>query len=158
MEPKTGHKIVFTTLVLLVMIFIGGFVYVYYSDQSTNVVSLKKAAPVYAPLPPPTPSSANAPEGVVVESLDTPVAAGANTSMIINSNNGSLCTITVSYNGVVSKDSGLMPKTADGYGNVTWSWTVPLSAPSGTWPIVVSCSFHGRQGVYDASLQVSPPS
>lgn len=156
MKPRIGHKIIFSTLTLLVLIFIFGFIYVYYSDQSPSQVVAHKTTQSYAPLPPPIKPGANAPEGVVVESLDTPVTPGSNTSMIINTNAGSLCSILVTYNGVVSKDSGLVNKQADSYGNVTWSWTVPSSTPVGDWPIKVTCTYHGRSGVDISNLQVNP--
>lgn len=154
--PKTGHKIILSTLILLVLIVILGFVYVYYSDQAPSQTVTHKTAQAYAPLPPPTQPGANAPEGVVVESLDTPVTPGSNTSMIINTNAGSICTIVVTYNGITSKDSGLVPKKADSYGNVTWSWSIPSSTPVGNWPIKVTCTFHGRTGVDISNLQVNP--
>lgn len=155
MKPKTSHKIAFSALSLLVAIFIAGFLYVYFTDQSSTAIPLNKTAEKYTPLPHPKQPASNAPEGVAVEALDTPVAPGSNTSMIINTNSGSVCSIIVSYNDVISKDSGLVPKKADGYGNITWSWTVPATAPIGNWPIKVSCVFNGHTGVDISNLQVA---
>ena len=154
-EPKTTHKIVLSALCLLVAMFIAGFLYVYFADQTVTAPNLNKTTQRYMPLAPPPKPGANAQESISVESLDTPVAQGSNTSLIINTNAGSICTIVVTYNGVVSTDSGLSPKHADSYGNVTWSWTVPVTTPVGNWPIKVTCLYRGRAAVDVSELQVS---
>jgi hypothetical protein len=97
----------------------------------------------------------NAPEGVSIESLITPVVAGQNSSISIHTNEGSMCTIAVTYAGVASTDSGLSIKSSDQFGNVTWSWTVPPTTPIGSWPIKITCTYHSRSGVVVGSIQIT---
>jgi hypothetical protein len=49
------------------------------------------------------------------------------------------CTIRVIYDSGQSTAGGLEPKNADGAGNVSWSWTVEATAPTGMWPVEVTC-------------------
>jgi hypothetical protein len=87
--------------------------------------------------------------------VTSPIAAGSNSSITVRTNAGSTCAVTVSYNGAPSTDSGLTPKTADAYGNVTWTWTVNSSVPAGSWPVKVTCTYHGRSGVVISNFQVT---
>lgn len=155
--PKTIRNTVISIFVLVLLFIAGGVAYVLITDRSTP-----KQRPIAAaakaetdPVLKPTPPAANAPEGVSVEAVMSPVAAGSNSSITARTNAGSACTIAVSYNGVQSTDSGLTAKTADAYGNVTWTWTVNSSVPVGTWPIKVTCTYHGRSGVVQSTYQVT---
>ncbi|HEY5152727.1 MAG TPA: hypothetical protein VII55_02010 [Candidatus Saccharimonadales bacterium] len=155
--PKTVRNTIISIFLLLLLFIGAGIAYVLIADRSTP-----KAVPVAAvakpdtdSTPKPTPPSANAPEGVSVESVTSPVAAATNSSITARTNAGSTCTIVVSYNGGQSTDSGLTSRTADAYGNVTWTWTVGSAVPAGTWPINVTCTYHGRSGVVQSSYQVT---
>jgi hypothetical protein len=143
---------------VLIILFIGaGIAYVYFSGKTPYEPpkTQKKAVSDEAqPFPKPKKPSANAKEGVAVISLLSPVSRGANTSITIQTNATSKCTIVVAYNGVASRDSGLSPKVADDYGTITWTWTVDKTAPLGTWPVTVTCVFNGRSGVVIGNLQV----
>lgn len=103
----------------------------------------------------PVKPAANAPEGVAVESLLSPVKAGENTSINIRTNAGSACTIAVTYNNLPAKDSGLAPKIANDYGFTDWTWTVDPAAPAGTWPVKVTCVYNGKSGVVIGNLEVT---
>lgn len=141
-------------LVMLGLFIGGGVVYTLMADNPgpTKAAAPKAQEPLQHTLKPVQPA-ANAPEGVAVGSLTTPVKVGTNASIIINTNAGSTCSISVIYNsGVPSTDSGLAPKLADAYGVVSWSWTVPASTPPGNWPVKVTCLYHGRSGVVEANL------
>jgi len=156
---KTIRKIVIAVIVLAVLFVIAGVAYVLIADQSAPKPAAKPAHASTdtqpSALPKPVQPGPNAQEGVAIEAVTTPVAAGANSSVAISTNAGSTCTITVTYSGVPSTDSGLAPKTADPYGNVTWAWTVGSTVPVGTWPIKVTCVYHGRTGVVLDDLQVT---
>ena len=154
-ESKTLRKTLIATLVLLFIIVVGGMIYVLISDRNNKPVIANRQENTQQPSPiKPIPPSANSPEGVAIESLISPVVAGSNSSISINTNAGSNCDISVAYNGIKSTDSGLVAKMADAYGNVTWAWTVGDTVPVGNWPIQVTCFYHGRSGVVDGSLQV----
>ena len=154
--PRTLRRTIITMVALLLLFIISGVAYVLISDRE-NAKSAPATVPPaeVLPLPKPTPPGINAPEGAAVETLTSPVSAGSNSSITIATNAGSACTISVSYNNVPSTDSGLAPKTADVYGNVNWTWTVDSSAPVGTWPVKVTCVYHGRSGVVIGNLEVA---
>lgn len=154
---KSLRNAVVSAVVLLVVFLAAGIIYILVADKNTYVppVSAKKtdAAPSVVK---PTPPAVNAPEGVALETMASPVAAGANTMITVSTNAGSACTILVTYaGGVKSTDSGLAPKNADVYGNASWSWTVDSSVPAGNWPVKVTCTYHGRTGVLQNDLQVT---
>jgi hypothetical protein len=145
-------------MVTLLVLFVGaGVAYVWYSGQSTGVqaVAATPVAQAEAPVIKPNKPAANAKEGVAIESLTTPVAPGANSSMIVRTLAGSQCTISVVYNNVPSKDSGLVPKVADDYGNVSWSWTVSEDTPVGHAPVTVTCSYNKQTAVVQGDLVVT---
>ena len=117
------------------------------TSTSTPTVSDQSVKPVQP--------AANEAEGVAVAMLTSPVQRGQDASITINTNAGSLCNILVTYNKVVSKVDGLGPAMADDFGSVGWTWTVAENTPIGTWPIKVTCVYHGRSGVVDTNLQVT---
>lgn len=143
---------------MLLIFVIAGVVYVFYVDRQQPAPPKKSAAKtdsepsVFKPVAP----AANAQEGVSIQSLLSPVAAGSNTSMSIRSNAGSTCSILVTYNGgAISHDSGLAPQKTDVYGFVTWTWTVEKTVAPGTYPVKVTCVYNGRSGVVIGNLQVT---
>jgi hypothetical protein len=142
--------------VLLVLLVGGGVAYTYFlGPDGTQPGAV--AAPAAAPEPKFTPSkpAANAPESAAVQTVTTPVAPGANASVAVKTNAGSTCKISVVYNGVASTDSGLADKKADEYGTVSWAWTVGSTAPIGTWPVNITCSYNGKTAIVRADLVVA---
>jgi hypothetical protein len=81
----------------------------------------------------------NVPLGASVQSLTSPVSPGENASIIIKTNPGAWCTIKVVYDKTASTDSGLVGKTSDEFGSVSWTWTVNQNAAKGKWPVTVTC-------------------
>ena len=124
--------IVLSAFILLVVIFAAGFVYTYLNDRGSAGATTKPTmAAQFQPIKPPPKPGPNALVGVAVEAFDTPVAPGGNSSIIISTAGGAACTISVTYHGVKSTDPGLVPKSADAYGTVSWSWHVPQKYPAG---------------------------
>jgi len=134
-----------------------GTVYVFIIDRDSKNTSpaIYNVPAEQSPLPKAVAPSPNAPEGVAIETLVSPVAAGDNSTVSARTNAGSSCTISVTYNGIAATDSGLAPQKADAYGSIQWSWTIPSSTPPGNWPIKIICVYNGRSGVVDGSLQVT---
>jgi hypothetical protein len=135
-----------------------GVAYVYISGRSETKNQASEAPATTqdsSPLPKPVPPGPNAPEGVAVAALTSPVKIGSNASLTVLTNAGSKCSLTVTYNGTLSTDSGLVPKTADAYGNVSWTWTITSSVPAGSWPIKVTCVYNGRSAVVQADQVVT---
>lgn len=155
--PKTVRNTAITAVILAVLFIGAATAYVLVTDGSGNKPATSSASSYQPPsLPKPSKPSPQAVEGAAVEAVDSPVAAGSNTSISIKTNAGSTCTITVTYNGVASKDSGLGPKLADDYGNVTWTWTVGSTVPAGTWPIKVLCTYtNGKSAMVESEIQVT---
>ncbi len=144
-------------MLVLVVMFVGaGAVYTWVVGKSTKPAptvtqeeTTVKATTIKSPQIDP-----NAPESASVQSLTTPVAPGQNASVLVKTNPGSWCTIIVSYNEVNSKDSGLVGKTSDEFGSVTWTWTVDVSAPEGKWPVKVTCVRNSKSAVVIGDLVV----
>jgi hypothetical protein len=156
--PKTARKIILAVAILVCIFVVTGAVYVYLADQPTTKHSPAMAAASdqgSSVLASPVTPGPDAPEGVAIQSVTSPVVAGSNSSMDVETNAGSICTILVTYNGIQSTDSGLVSKTADEYGSASWAWTVGSSVPIGNWPIRVTCTYHGRSGVALGSIQVT---
>jgi len=155
--PKTLRKTLLT-VVILIMVFLGaGAAYVYFADRPAKpVTTLQVPNPDAEPgLFKPSVPRPNSTESAAIEALDTPVKAGNNTSVTVKTLPTSSCTIVVAYNDVASKDSGLVAKTADAYGSVTWSWTVEPAAAVGIWPVKITCGFNGRTAFVQGDLQVT---
>jgi hypothetical protein len=148
-------------VLVLVILFVGsGIAYVLISGRSDNNTKSQQSATaaktdVNYSLPKPPKPAPNAPESAAVEALMSPVSAGANTSVTVKTIAGSSCAILVTYNNVPAKDSGLTTKLADDYGNVTWAWTVDKTAPLGTWPVKVTCTYNKKSAVVIGNLQVT---
>ncbi len=147
-----------SALIIVGLFLAAGTAYTLFSDQKSPKQKplAVGAATVSTPLAAkPTPPAPNAPVGVGLGSLTSPVSIGSNALLSVSTTAGANCVITVTYNNIVSKDSGLAPKTADAYGVASWSWTIDGSVPVGSWPIKVTCTYHGRSGVFDTNLQVT---
>ena len=144
-------------IVVLILLLIGGAVaYTYYFGATPTIQTLKEAPkPEVNAVKKPAPIAADAKVGVSTQTITSPVMPGANSFISIQTLAGIPCTIDVEYNKVKSTDSGLVQKTSDEYGVVSWSWTVEPKTPLGTWPVIVACA-HGKQsGTVTANLVVS---
>lgn len=155
---KSVRNAIVSAVVLLVLLVGAGVAYTLFAYQKPVQTAPTLTAPAdeNPKAIKPTKPAANAQEGVAEDSLITPVKAGENTSIAVRTNATSKCTISVTYNGVASTDSGLSPKTADDYGSVSWTWTVGKNVPPGKWPVKVTCTYNGRSGVLQVDLEVTP--
>jgi hypothetical protein len=86
-----------------------------------------------------SPSPTTAPVVVTFTLVKSPVARGSTGQVNVTSAPNLSCSITVSYASGPSTAQGLTPKTTDGAGAVSWTWTVGANATPGTWPIDVRC-------------------
>lgn len=152
--PKLGHKIALSALSMLVLIFIAGFIYTFYSDHGSSPNIKPTAAQTYKAISPPPSPGPNADVGVGLEAFDSPVTPGSTTSIIISTTANATCAISVTDNGVKNADPSLNPKVADAYGNVTWTWLVPSHTAYGDWPVKVTCSLGKHWAEYDDVLVI----
>jgi hypothetical protein len=95
------------------------------------------------------------PVGVSIQVLSSPVAPGGNASLTIRTRPDAACSITVTYKDQKSTDTGLIPKTADEFGTVQWTWTVESSRPVGKWPVDVTCALGEMSGYVRGDLEVA---
>ena len=151
--------IVTTIVVLLVLGLIAGLGYVWYtgqqepiapepfperSNRQVQVTEKPKAAP-------------EGPVGVSQQVFTTPVAQGDNASVTIRTRPEAACSIILTYkDNIRSKDAGLLPKSADEFGTVQWTWTVEASRPVGIWPVEITCGLGQMSGYLKLNLEVVP--
>jgi len=90
------------------------------------------ALPTLAPALPPA-------AGVTFTFVKSPVSPGGTGQVNVATAPNAACTIVVTYKSGPSTAQGLIPKTADGNGNVSWTWNIGTNTTAGTWPIDVRC-------------------
>ena len=155
-RSKAGRNAAISAVVLSVLLVGGGAAYTYFAGPDASQIATQTVPTVDASeaLGKPLKPAEDAKESASVQTLTSPVTPGSNSSIIIKTNAGSKCTITIVYGTTPSKDSGLSPKTADEYGNVSWAWTVESTVPLGTWPVTATCIYHTRSAVVRGDLVV----
>lgn len=129
------------------------FAYSWYSNRqapepivSTEMKPAKKVAASTVDVP------KNAPVGVSLQQFSSVVKPGQNASIAVRTLKTAACTVKVTYDTKQSTDAGLIPKTADEYGSVTWAWTVEPYRPKGKWPVEVTCAHGSKSGYLRADL------
>lgn len=137
-------RVMLTILILTMLFVVAGLVYTWYMGQKPapviqEPVPVKKQT-VVTPVKP----DDDARIGAAVQTLTSPIQAGSNASISIHTTAGAACSIEVLYNKIASTDSGLIPKVADEFGMVSWTWTVESSRPAGTWPVNITCAYNER--------------
>lgn len=154
---KFVRNTVIGTVIVLILLIGAGAAYTWYMGQTPPPkVEVEEATQVTQEVPQiRAPAASNSPIGASVQSLSSPVAPGQNVSMIVKTKPSALCSIVVEYNKVASKDSGLIPKKADEFGVVSWTWTVDATAPEGKWPAKVTCELEKKSAVVIGDLVVS---
>ena len=70
-------------------------------------------------------------------SLTSPIHRGASATIVVRTQVGARCVITVYYKSGPSKAKGLGPKIAGPDGRCSWTWMVGTNTTLGTWSIVV---------------------
>lgn len=135
-------------VVLIATILIGiGFIYTWYSGKNARIVQEKveneKSTNIIKHNAPPQ----DAAVGVSVQTLTQQVIPGSEVSMSVRTTDGASCKIAVMNDSKQSMtDSDLVTKTADEYGMVNWTWTVPYSAALGSWNVDVNCYRYAKSG------------
>jgi hypothetical protein len=109
------------------------------SATATPVASL---APTPKPASPSPAVIAPAPvQQAGVSFVNAPLSArhGQSTALVVKTSPNTACSIQVVYKSGPSHAQGLVPKTSDSAGNVSWSWIVGSNTTLGQWPIYVTC-------------------
>jgi micrococcal nuclease len=85
--------------------------------------------------------------GTAIAFVNGPLTAGqgSNATLQVRTDPNTLCSIEVDYKSGPSTAAGLLPKTSDSAGNVSWTWKVGANTTPGSWPITVTCGDASRQ-------------
>jgi len=86
--------------------------------------------------------------------LTTPVTPFSDATLEAKTNPGAACTITVLYKSGASRARGLVPREANSYGRVSWTWRVGSNTTPGKWPVIVRCSVRDDVGEVRTLLEV----
>ncbi len=110
------------------------------TTQSEISPSTSAAATSIAPALPPGTASPSAAQAVVTF-LNAPltVGRGSNATLKAKTSPNTACSIEVDYKSGPSTAAGLVTKTSDSAGNVSWTWKVGANTTPGAWPITVTC-------------------
>jgi len=143
------------------------------SNQSTSAATEGQNQPATQTTVPTTDKGQNQPAAAVpaapaqsttkgslairIISLTSPVAAGKEATIQVNTASNADCQIVVKYKSGPSKAKGLEPKTADARGQISWTWHVGNRTTPGGWPVSVTCTSGGREGTTEATFEVTAP-
>ena len=112
--------------------------------DASPTVPVITSKPYVAPEPTPTPEPTKKPLSIEEVLRTESVEGGDKAKVTINTATSAECVIEVTYDSGPSEAAGLDPKTADGAGTVSWSWTVDRTTAKGTYPIDITC-FKGER-------------
>jgi competence protein ComEC len=125
-----------------------------FSPTQTSIPSI---IPSPTPTQTPSPTLTSTPINSItldIVSVTSPVNAGCKATIAAKTAPGAQCNIKVYYKSGLSSASGLSPKTADGNGNVSWTWTVGSRTTPGNWQIVVEANLGGKSISQSTSFMV----
>lgn len=152
---KFCRNVTISFVVLFALSIVAGLVYTWYIGNNSVVIQTDDLSePVSSQLSKPSKTDPKAPVGVSVQSVTSSVAPGENASITIKTNQDVECSIKVEYNKIAVEDSGLINKQSGEYGVVQWKWVVANSAPTGTWPVGVTCFKNDKSGYVRADLKI----
>lgn len=148
-HKRTIIRVFITILVLVLLFVVGAIVYVWYmgqkpNEQAVQTIDTRSAAPTIKTYKP----ADDAPVGIVQESFTGSAAPGANATISIKTNPGAACQIAVKVNNTPLPDTGLIPKIADEFGIVNWSWSIPANVVPGKWPVEITCANEAKKSAY----------
>lgn len=157
--PRPVRNVFVSAFVLLVLMLVGGAVYIFMTGGSEAPVTFT-ATPASATEPTeikPRQVAPNAPESAAVQMMSPAVSPGGPASISVKTLPGSACTIAATYTNdkPSSTAAALLPATADDFGNVSWNWVVDTWAPDGNWPVTVTCAHGKKSAMVQARLIVS---
>ncbi|QQS21889.1 hypothetical protein IPM09_05275 [Candidatus Saccharibacteria bacterium] len=152
------RRVLSTVIITLATIMVVGAiliaVYLWYQGQQADVKVTDPAPKVTNVIKEPVPIAKNQKTGVYITELTSPITAGSNATASIRTLPQAACSIEVIYDNLKSTDTGLMPKTADEYGVVRWSWKVEQGQPVGKWPVNITCALNGSSGYMRGELVI----
>jgi hypothetical protein len=118
------------------------------SIPSAIATALPAAAKLPTPAKSPTAAKSPAPPAkTVVAFLNAPLTAARNhyATLQVKTNARVSCSIDVEYAPGSSTAAGLVTKTSDNTGRVSWTWKIGAKTTRGAWPITVTCGSASAQ-------------
>lgn len=156
--PRSVKRAILSFFVLLFIATVAAVGYVWFTGMQEPVLKdplavekVNKEAQAMKPVK----VADNARVGAAVSFISIPVMPGNNAMVTVRTLPDAKCTIGVVYNGVAGTDSGLRVRTANDYGVASWTWTVPVTAPIGSWPVTITCAKNKQSAVVVTDLVVS---
>jgi micrococcal nuclease len=100
-----------------------------------------ESSPQASSAPTPPAAASPAPTQAVITFVNAPltVARGSNATLGVKTAQNTPCSIEVDYASGPSTAAGLVAKTSDAAGKVSWTWKVGANTTPGDWPITVTC-------------------
>jgi len=141
---KLMRKLIIAIAILGVLFGVGSLVFTWFEENFSGTPESIKIIQVAS-----KDSSSNTPSptakvNATLQYIANPVTQGGDESMSVRTNLGTKCTVKVVYDKdgskVASVDPKLTEKTADAFGLVGWSWTVPTTVPAGKSQATATCS------------------
>ena len=134
-------------VILLIIAIAGGLIYVWLMGlqpkPSTTTTPTETTKPSFL-TPHKLPDDIDI--GSSIQMLSSPVSPGDNASLSIRTTERAVCAVKIirldDYQKEVARvtDSGLGDKTADEFGTVTWTWTMPADAALAKWTADIFCT------------------
>jgi hypothetical protein len=93
--------------------------------------------PAPTPTPSPTPRATPSPTPAAITFLNAPLTGrlGRPVTLQVRTTPRTTCSIDLGYTSAPVLD----PSLSDSGGRASWTWRVGRSAPTGTWPVTVTC-------------------
>lgn len=146
-QRRFWKRLIVTCVVLIGLAVATGVAYTWWMGKQRAVSTVPTVQSSKKTTPRATPTiDENAPVGVAVEAMSPPMKAGSNASISIKTRPKAACSIMVTYKDQKSTDAGLVPKNADEFGAVMWTWSVEVGRPVGSWPVEVTCAYGDKSG------------
>jgi flagellar capping protein FliD len=130
------RRILVVGAVLACLAILGSAVSTLYATQGSEI---KKTEP-----------AKETPLALQITSVTSTVVAGEKATLIAKTAPGALCKISVYYTSTKSAADGLLDKTAEASGNVSWTWRVGTDMAAGSYRIEVTSTLgekHASQTV-----------
>ncbi len=99
----------------------------------------------------------NPPLALSIKSLTSPVLQGNKATLVVKTDPGARCSLSVKLPAGQTPPSNLTDKTAGKNGEVSWTWTVAKTLPAGSYAIQVSAAYEGKTASQNTNLVVTAP-
>lgn len=152
---RTAVRTVVFVLILLVALIIAAIIYVWYMGKYPNQITQPIVTTPAKTIEPYKPSD-DAQVGVSEQSFSGTVTRGSVANISIKTTPGAACQIIVLAPKEILKDTALIPKIADEYGMLDWSWKVPKDISPATWQVDITCANKAKHsGFYRTHLVIT---